>query len=144
MTSSASTEDLEKVHLGLSSIDFHSFTDYYKNKRSSRVEENLVQLGLLVEESQPPGLNHLDDVLHSALEVAQELLTDATSAALVRAEHTLNLRLRGLIRAGADEVNGGEEAPAVHPVYPGKRIESQMCCWPFGSSLLNEFSAREG
>lgn len=111
LTSSASTEDLEKVHLGLSSIDFHSFTDYYKNKRSSRVEENLVQLGLLVEESQPPGLNHLDDVLHSALEVAQELLTDATSAALVRAEHTLNLRLRGLIRAGADEVNGGEEAP---------------------------------
>jgi hypothetical protein len=28
-----------QVHLGLSSIDFHSFTDYYKNKRSSRVED---------------------------------------------------------------------------------------------------------
>eukprot|EP00435_Cladocopium_sp_Y103_P019287 s1155_g4.t1 len=109
LTSSASTEDLEKVHAGVSSIDFLGFTNYYKKKRTSRVEENLAQLGLLEEESQPPGLNHLDNVLHSALEVAQELLTDATSAALVRAEHTLNLRLRGLIRAGADEVNGGLE-----------------------------------
>lgn len=112
LTSSASTEDLEKVHLGLSSVDFHGFTDYYKKKRNSRVEENLVQLGLLEEESPQKGLNHLDNVLHSALEVAQELLTDATSAALVRAEHTSNLRLRGLIRAGADEVNEGlEEVP---------------------------------
>ena len=28
-----------QVHLGLSSIDFHGFTDYYKKKRSSRVED---------------------------------------------------------------------------------------------------------
>jgi len=101
ITSSASTQDLEKVHETLASMDFNSFTEYYKKKRCSKVEDNLAHVGLLEETLQPDettGLNHLDDVLHSALEVAQELLTDATSAALVRAEHTLNLRLRGLMR----------------------------------------------
>ena len=71
-----------------------------------------MQNGVL--EEAPSGLhdlNALDGVLHSALEVAQELLTDATSAALVRAEHTLNLRLRGLMRGSQEHLElepGGE------------------------------------
>lgn len=72
----------------LPSMDFNHFTEYYKKKRQSlRVEEKVLE-----EPPAPNDLNALDGVLHSALEVAQELLSDATSAALVRAEHTLRLR----------------------------------------------------
>ncbi|CAJ1348280.1 unnamed protein product [Effrenium voratum] len=98
MMTTQSTQELDKVTGALNSIDFGAFSEYYKAKRTSRIEENLSE-GL---ETEPVPLGNFDDVLHSALEVAQELLSDATSAAMVRAEHTLSLRLRTLLKSHTD------------------------------------------